>query len=256
MKNTRVRMSPVSYPNLGPGVIPANASIGPRCHTQTPQVIGPRCHTHLLNLNLIGGRYPHGPGTSSFPLPIDTGSAVSAPCSGLTSHCNPVVRPQVSGASGYRNRLRTWPKSVVIKAIPDCHAGTSASRQCHPTIGVVTDRLSAPLRTFGPLARPRPPSKPEFLRNTWVCQAKDRGGVPWGRKAGRLRIIDEPNPYTRAALRLSERTSIGIPITHRTTRQDSAAARQRVDRHVRCVAGHGRADSPAAISESWRGMLP
>jgi hypothetical protein len=141
-----------------------------------------------------------------------------------------------------------------LQCITDRFASTCCNWKTMGTWIPPSDRISAPFHTSGPLAKPRPPSKRGFPAKCMGLPGK-RPGWGWvGPESWPARDNRPAQPLHDAALKISERTSIGIPITHRTTRQDSGAVRQRVDRHVRCVAGHGRADSPATISESWRGM--
>jgi hypothetical protein len=214
MKNTRVRMSPVSYPNLGPGVIPANADNGPRCHTQTPQVIGPRCHTHLLNLNLIGGRYPqdrprhrHGcvdnqqhpsAGDAARSLPGFAARVTDAfrrvvPCP-ETSERIPAPLIGFASTSGYRNRSRSPLKSFVIKAIRNYFAGTSVSRQCQSSPmslaeGIYARVAASPLTLSERKTRARGASwrSVRSLRNTRDCRPRRGGGG-----AGGANLLDRP----------------------------------------------------------------
>jgi hypothetical protein len=224
MKNTRVSIPPEWQSNLTPGVAIANGVRYPRSGNQTPHGISPRSGNHLINLNLIGGRYPqdrphhrHGcvdnqqhpsAGDAARSLPGFAGRVTDAfrrvvPCpdSRRTSERIPAPLIGFASTSGYRNRSRSPLKSFVIKAIRNCFAGTSVSRQCQSCRKVLHARaLSRPSTLLEGKTRARGTapgterlakrSTSEMTGNAGIDRQKTRVWVGWGQNLLGTPIID------------------------------------------------------------------
>jgi hypothetical protein len=169
--------------------------------------------------------------------------------------------PNGLGLSGYRNRSQVLPKSIDIESIPDGPPVTSASRQCKSQLGRVCTRALS--RTNNSWKQTQAPARgwatgatPDDRRNLWEGRPdhlfKSRGSREENRRSIDTR---HPFPLSRLPFRNLGRAcpeNLGHTLEPAALTQKHRRIRQ-IDPAARGMAGRVQ-NSPATISESWRGI--